>query len=182
MKKPIIILFSALLLVGAISCKKVINAIFQGFDVTVPDIQVTIPAVIAVAPSEIALGTFSIPFNLDSIVKSRTAGVFGANAVSSIKVKQMSITITNADQMNNLANFESARVTIHSNTNSSPTEIFSATFPDVFASTYTSTPVNSQELLSYLKGSEIIYKMYGKNRRITTKPLNIVISVIIRTS
>lgn len=179
--KKILLNFLAvsILLFQLSSCKKIAKALFGGFDQNVPDIQVTLPAVPLVSPFEIPLGSYSYKFNLDSIVRSKTGGVFGANDVSSIKIKQLSININNADPLNNLQNFQSVRVTIKSNTNSTPTELFSVMFPDMYADTFT-TPGNNTELLSYLKGSDIVYDIYGKNRRITTKPLNLVISVIIR--
>lgn len=180
MKKVLITLTASFVLLFAFSsCKKVAENIFQGLDVKVPDVNVTIPIIIAVTPNEISLGSFSFNYNLDSIVRANTGGVFGANAVNLIKIKQININITNADQLNNLANFQSARFTLHSNTNTTPIEFFSQTFPDTFASSFTFTPTNSAELLTYLKGSSITYTIYGKMRRITTKPLNLVISTTI---
>ncbi len=181
MRKVFISIFaSTILLTGFSSCKKIVAAIFGGTDVNVPEVQVTIPTVFAVSSNEISLGSFSFSFNLDSIVRANTSGVFGVNAVNSIKVKQVKITINNADQLNNFANFQSARVTLQSNTNNTPAELFSVTFADVFASTYTYTPTNNPELLSYLKGSDISYTIYGKMRRTTNKPLTMVVAVTLR--
>ena len=169
-----------LLLVTFSSCKKIVAAIFGGFDTTV-DFQLSIPAIPVVSPFELPLGQYLYKFNLDSIVKSKTAGVFRATDVKSIKVKQFNINITNADQLNNVSNFQSVRVTIQSNTNNTPAELFSVTLPDTYASTF-STAGNNAELLSYLKGSDITYYMYGRNRRVTIKPLTIILSVIISAS
>lgn len=183
MKKILFALFAVLIIIGGLSsCKKLAAAIFGGTNVVVPDVQVTIPAIVVVSPSELGLGSYSYYFNLDSAVRANTAGIFGAKAVSSIKIKQMTITITNADQLNNLSNFESARVTLQSDVNNTPVEIFSKTFADTYAESVTSTPTNNPELLSYLKGSQIVYNMFGKNRRITTKTLNITVSVILKAS
>lgn len=183
MKKIFVSFASVLILLGVFSsCKKIVSAVFQGTDVNVPEVQVTVPIIPFVAPGEVSLGSYTYRFNLDSAVKANTGGVFGADVVSSIKVKQIKITITNADQLNNLANFESARVTLESNNNTNPVELFSTIFPDTYTPVYIATPTNGPELLSYLKGSEIVYRMYGKNRRITTKPLNMIISVIIRVN
>jgi hypothetical protein len=173
---------ACLLLIQISSCKKIIETVFQGMDVNVPEVQITIPSVIAVTPNEIALGSFSYQLNLDSIIKANTAGVFGINAVSSVKVKQVTINLSNADQLNNLSNFESFRMTVQSNANSSPSELFTANFTDTYASSITITPVNSPDLLTYLKGSEISYNMYGKMRRITAKPLNMTIAVTLRVN
>jgi hypothetical protein len=180
MKKNLIA-FSTIFIIfiSFLSCKKVADAIFQGLDTNVPDVQVTIPTIIAVSTTELPLGSDSYNFNLDSIVKAKTAGVFGANAVRFIKIKQISINITNADQLNNLANFESARMTIQSNSNSNPIDVFSQAFPDMYATSFTFAPTNSAELFTYLKGSTITYNIFGKNRRITTKPLNMVVSTIL---
>ena len=182
MKKITVIFLSALVLLAGVSCKKLVSAIFQGMDVNVPQVQVTIPTVIAVTPNEIALGSFSFHFNLDSIIKANTAGVFGVNTVSSIKVKQINISITNADQLNNLSNFESARITVQSNIGSNPAELFSGSFSDSYATSFTATPANSPDLLPYLKGSDVTYNVYGKMRRITTKPLNMSVAVTLRVN
>ncbi len=101
--------------------------------------------------------------------------------MTSIKVKEFNINIADADPQNNLANFNSVRIFIHSNTNSTPAELFAVTFPDTYASSFKTTG-NNVELISYLKGSDITYSLYGKNRRTTSKPLNITISVIVTAS
>ena len=181
MKKNLITLSALLIiLLSFAGCKKIASAIFGGFDTSV-DYQVSVPVVPIVLPVEMPLGQYMYKFNLDSIVKAQTAGIYNANDVKSIKAKEFNITITNADQLNNVSNFQNIRVTIHSNTNSTPAELFAVTFPDTYAASFT-TPGNNTELVSYLKGSDITYTIYGKNRRITTKPLIIYLSVTIRAS
>ena len=183
MRKLIIVLTGILFFVTAISsCKKIVAAIFKGTDVNVPAVQVTIPVILAVSSSEISLGNFTQQINIDSIIRANTAGVFGINAVSSIKMKQAVVSITNADALNNLSNFESTRMTLQSNTNSSPVEIVSISFPDTFASSYTYIPTNSPELLPYLTGTTLTYNIFGKARRITSKPLNLVFQVTLRAN
>lgn len=179
MKRSIFVLGTFSILFAGLSCKKAAELIFQGLDTKIPDVQITIPIIPFVPQNEISLGNYSVNFNLDSTVRAKTGGVFGANAVKFIKITQISITILNPDPLNNLANFESARITLQSNTNNTPTEFLSQTFPDVYATSYAATPANSTELLSYLKGSVITYTIYGKIRRITTKPLNIVVTATI---
>lgn len=181
MKKVIIRFFTVLIFIALFtSCKKIIAKVFGGTDINVPEVQVTIPAVIAFTPNEISLGTFSYNFNLDSIVKANTAGVFGANAVNSVKIKQAVISILNADQLNNFANFKTVRVELQSNSNNSPVNIISASFADTFASTFTYVPTNSPELVSYLKGSNISYTVFGSIRRTTNKPLTLSLALTLR--
>jgi hypothetical protein len=181
MKKVFITILASLILVIAFSsCKKIIAKVYGGTDISVPQVQLTIPTVFAVTANEISLGTYSYSFNLDSAVRANTSGVFGANAVNSIKIKQVIINITNPDQLNNLSNFQTARVTLQSNTNNTPTELFTINFADSYAASYTYTTTSSPELLSYLKGSVISYTVYGKVRRITTKPLAMTLDVVLR--
>lgn len=182
MRKIVVGIFAALLIFTACSsCKKIAQA-FGGSDVVVPQYQITVPIVPFVLPTEISLGSYSFSFNLDSVVRANTSGLFGAKDVNSIKIKHVTINILNADQLNNLANFSTARVTLYSNTNSNPVELFAINFPDVYASSYTYTTTSSPELLSYLKGSLLTYTLYGKMRRITTKPLSMTLDVTMRAN
>jgi hypothetical protein len=170
------------LLIQCTSCKKIISSVFHGLDVDVPEVQVTLPSVIAVTSNEVSLGSFSYRLNLDSIIRANTAGVFGINAVSSIKVKQIRINLTNPDQLNNLSNFESLRLTIQSDVNNSAANLITVNFPDAYASSITVNPVNSPDILPYLKGSEITNNVYGKMRRVTNKPLNMTIAITLRVN
>lgn len=162
------------------ACKKIIKNIFQGIDADVPVVSITLPPIIFAPPNEFRLGSFSQHFNLDSTVKANTAGSFGADDVSSIKIKQIVFDLSNADSLNNISNFETARVTFLSNANTDTVQIASITFPDTYAATYTYTPDNSPELKPYLNGSELIYNVYGKIRRITTKSMGLSIKVTLR--
>lgn len=174
----VIILF----VIGFSSCKKIVGAIFEGTDVEAPVVNITIPAIIVLTPDEMTLGTYTQSINLDSMVRAKTGGIFGANVVSSVKVKKVTITLTNADQLNNISNFKTARVTLQSNTNNTPVQLFSVSFDDTYASTYTFNADNSPELLSYLKGSTISYTLYGSIRRITNKPLQMQVNVTLRAN
>ena len=162
------------------SCKKLIKAVFGGSEVTIPDFQVTIPTIYAVTTYEIPIGSYSINFNLDSNVKASTAGVFGAKDVKTIKVKQIKITIANADSLNNIANFDSARITVQSNSNNTPLQLLAVSFPDSYATSYTYVPTSNPELLSYALGTTITYNVFGIMRRITTKPLIMVVTVTLK--
>lgn len=181
MKKAIPLLLMALLcLPGLFSCKKVVKAVFGGTDIVVPPLSVSVPAIPVVTSYELPVGAYVYSFNLDSAVRAGTAGLFGANSVNSIKVKQVVINLSNSDSINNLSNFDSARVTIQSNTNNNPVNLFDVGFPDSPASVFTETPTGSPELISYLKGSTITFVLYGMMRRITTKALDLTMTVTIR--
>ncbi len=181
-KKYISFIVIILFVIGFSSCSKIVGAIFGGTDVDVPALNITIPAVIALTPDEMTLGTYTQSINLDSLVRSKTGGTFGANVVSSVKVKKVTITLTNADQFNNISNFKSARVTLQSNSNNTPVQLFSVLFDDTYASTYTFTADDGPELLSYLNGSTISYTLYGAIRSITNKPLDMLVNVTLRAN
>ncbi|MCW3111570.1 MAG: hypothetical protein JWQ09_6076 [Segetibacter sp.] len=165
---------------GVVGCKKIIKAIFPGLDVDAPTITVSLPAIPFVPPSEAHIATFKQHFNLDSIVKAQTNGAFGATDVASVQVKQIAFNLLNADPQNNLANFESVRFTFSSTSTTSVAEVASIKFPDTFADSYTYTSTNPPELISYLSGNELTYDVYGKLRRITTKPLTLTVKVTLR--
>src|SRR4051812_20018671 len=107
MKKRPQLVFTLLLLTAVIGgCKKIISSIFPGVDVDTPAITFTLPPVPIVPPSELQLGTFTQHFNLDSLIRVKTGDTFSSASVTSIKVSQIKIVVSGADQQNNLANFE----------------------------------------------------------------------------
>jgi len=172
---------SAVVITSLSSCKKIIDKIFNGIDTRAPDMTVTIPAIPAFGVGfEAAAPPVVMPFNLDSIIKANSSGLFGIDDVKSVKVKSITVNLPDADNSNNLANFESSRVSLYSNTNTTPVNIAIINYPDAPATTITALQTDSPELLSYLKGNQITYQTYGKARRSTTKPLTFVVSVTMR--
>ncbi|CAN5162099.1 hypothetical protein BH09BAC2_BH09BAC2_13980 [soil metagenome] len=180
MKRGIIILFSIVAMI--FGCKKLVKAVFTGADVNAPTVQITIPVIPLTTGSEINLGTYSASFNLDSSVKAKTGGLFGADILTSIKIKQVTITNTNADDLNNLSNFEYVRVALYSDNNPTVINALTINSTDTYASTITVNPTDSPDLLPYLQGSRITYTVYGKNRRPTTKPLDFTINILVRVN
>jgi hypothetical protein len=165
---------------GLWGCKKIIRGLFQGIDADVPPFSITFPPIPFAPPDEVAFGTFTQQFNLDSAVRANTNNVYGANDVSSVKVKKIVFSLANADSLNNISNFESARFTFASNAKPDPVTIASITFPETDTSAYTYTPTNSPELKPYLVGSELYYNTFGKVRSVTTKPLTLALRVTLR--
>lgn len=164
------------------SCKKIIAAVYGGSDVAIPQSELVIPQVYIVPPDELYLGSFVYDINLDSSVKANTGGVFGANAVNSVKVKSVIIKIVNPDAYDNLSNFDSVRVTLQSDTNNTPVEIFNIGLPVIYSDSLYFTTPSGPELLSYVKGSTVTYNVYGKVRTVTNKPLGITVDVTLRAN
>jgi hypothetical protein len=181
MKKIILTLTVVVLLVTLVSsCKKTVTQLFPGIDAQVPDVVITVPPIPFVIPGEISLGTYSTTFNMDSIIRANTAGVFNANDVSSVKVKTITIAVLNGDNLNNLSNFNYARLTLSSNSNAAEAEIVTINFPQQETHTITVSPTNSPDLRSYLNGNQLEYNVYGQLRRITTKTMDVRVSVTVR--
>jgi len=176
-------------IITSLACHKIINTDFPGVDVDVPEVAFTIPAPpplppgTPVPPGEQTLGSFIKGFNLDSAVKAKTSGQFGAGDVTSVKIKQIVFSMSNADEQNNFSNFESTRFTFASNagTNTPEVEIASVTFPQTFTSTVTYTaPDNAPELRPYLNGTQLTFNVYGKLRKYTTKALPVSVLVTMK--
>lgn len=179
--KKLGVLFLGLIVIvaGFTSCKKIIDKIFNGVDVKAPEVRIDIPAIPFVVPGEVPV-TSTTSFNLDSVIKANTAGVFGASDVKSVKLKQVQIDLPAGDALNNLSNFQSVRVELSSDKNTTPIEIVNFTFDDTYAVSKTLAVTNNVDLLPYLTGSQLSYTMYGRVRKPTTKPLTFVTQVTLR--
>jgi hypothetical protein len=183
MKKGFHIFLGFLIVFGLASCKgckDAVNKVFPGVEIAAQTIEVSIPAV---PPLAVSLGEFQLPpyyqrLNIDSAIRANTGGAFGISAVSSIKVKHVTVGLTDSDENNNLSNFESARVLLSSNSQPNALQLFNITFPNTSTSTLTHSPTDSPELLPTLKGGDLTYHIYGKARRSTSKSLTLRVSVI----
>ncbi len=182
MKKFSVTLGVAVMVLLSVSCTKTLLSLFPGFDVKVPDMQVTIPAIPIVPADEVELGSFSMHFNLDSTIKSNTSNVFSISSVSSMKISQVQVTLSNGNVLNNLSNFESVRILISSSYNATETELVNLSFPTTESYTYTSSPTNAPDILGYYYGTEIRYRLFGKLRKPTTTSLNLTMGVTLRVN
>jgi len=157
------------------TCNEIKEKLLPSFSVSIPAIKLTVPPLPSVTNEEIPVGALKTPINMDSTIRANTAGAFGANSVHRVKVKKLVITSSNADNANNLSNFESARMTIFNDTAS--TDIAVIQFPKNYTDSITYTPVASPEISSYLRGLNLSYNLYWKNRKKTTKFLKLNVQV-----
>lgn len=144
-------------------CKKIAEKVFSGFDLTLPSIPTVIPAI------PISNYTYSVyrtwPFNLDSIVKAESNGTFEGSDIRSVRVKQATFRIHNADLIANMADLESVAIRLYSDTLRIAATLASATIPDTTTSTLQFDVSNSPEILPYLKGTTITYFVTFVTRR-----------------
>lgn len=173
MKKSILA-FCLICAISLISCDKVKDKLFPSFETEINGIHVTIP--LALAGTEIS-NSSTVLFNLDSAIRAETANTFGINNLGSVKVQDVGIFVSNADDLNDISNFKSVRVTLASNTNAKPVVVASANIADTPATSLNITATNSPELKDYLKGNQLTYTVMGDVRRTTTKNLNATLSI-----
>ncbi|MDQ6812656.1 MAG: hypothetical protein M3040_02780 [Bacteroidota bacterium] len=189
MKKLVVLVLLLAAIAGGVGgCKKIIDSIFSGVDADVPEVTfnipyVAVPAGTPVPTDERSIGTLTQSFDLDSTIRAKTNGQFGAGDVTSVKIKQIVMNMPNADDQNNFSNFESARFTFASNAgqNTPELEVASFMFPQANTSTMTYVaPDNAPELRPYLNGNKLTYNVYGKLRRFTTKALTVGVKVTMK--
>ena len=175
MKKSILAFFLAsTLATGLFSCDKVKNTLFPAFESEIGGVSVTLPVMLTGAE---ASNSKTITFSLDSTIKAYTQNAFSISQLGSVKVKDLSIMLTNNDALNDLSNFEAVTLKIASNANPTPAVVAIAAIPDMPASSLNITATNSPELKGYLTGNQLTYTLTAQARRTTTKPLQAAVMV-----
>lgn len=175
-------MLAVLVLLTAVSCDKINEVkenLFKGFDVALPGFNIQVPPIPLVTGNEISLGTYSFRYNLDSAVRANTSGVFGAGAVSSVRIKKIVVALSNPDGLNNLSNFDYTSIRFSSASKAPTDPPITITFPDVYTETHTQNISNSPDLKSFLNGEEVLFNLSGKNKKITTKPLSLSVEVTV---
>ena len=166
--------FSAFCAVSLASCDKIKDTLFPAFNAELDEVAVTIPVTLAGAEGRVSQ---TISFNLDSIIKTYTANAFGIGNLSSVKVKDITVTLVNTDVLNNFSNFETVRITLASNAVATPVVVAGADIPNTAATSINLTPSVTPELKEYLAGNQLIYTVTAKARRTTTKPLDAAVHI-----
>ena len=68
-------------------------------------------------------------------------------------------------------------MTIYSNRDTASADIAAISFPDKFSNSITVKNTDGPELVKYLKGTELGYNLFWKNRRTTDKTLKLTIAI-----
>jgi hypothetical protein len=180
MKKKLLVLSAAVIsLFSLSSCDEIIKELLRPFDAPISEFQISIP-VVTNTTSEITLGASQVSFNLDSAIRATSGGNVSINAINSVTVKKIDLNLTNANQLNNLGNFESLKINFSSNSITTPVTIANATVNGEYDSK-TIDVTNSPDLKSSLSnGSQMTFTLLGKARSITTQPLTARVNVTLR--
>ncbi len=177
MKKfiPALSLF-VLLTVFTTSCEKAKSLVFPKFEAAAGDVVLNLP-VISNTTTEASVGSVDLHFNLDSLIKAHTAGEFSVSHAKSVTVKNVVLEVLNGDAESNISNFETVKVSLSSNTNTTPVTLVSANLMDVNQPQVING--NGTELKEYLKDHMFTYNVAGKLRRPTRKSLQLQVSLIL---
>lgn len=169
-----------MMMFASCTCNEIKEKLLPAFNVNIPEINLTVPPLPLITKKEVPVGALKTHINMDSTIKANTAGTFGAAAVHFVKVKKMVIKALNADKNNNLSNFETATMRIYSDTAS--TDIATINFPKSYSDSITVIPLVSPDISNYLRGSNLAYNLFWKNRKTTKKflKLNVKISVSVQ--
>ncbi len=161
-----------LLLAGGFSCKKLAASLFGGQSIVLPAYTITVPE-IPFSDSSIQFnsGSFTTYVNTDSLVRAQTGGSYNINDVSSIKVSNIALTVTNADASNNLSALKRLLVTITSSSNTTAGNMFSINIPAYTYSSFSTSPTDAANIVSYLHGTNVSNVVYGNIRKTTSKAL-----------
>jgi hypothetical protein len=150
-------------------CKKLLQADvnFTSQDVNFDINPVSDTAVVT------TIGSATVTENIDSLIKAETKGALGIANIKHAYITNCEITIQNADQNNNFANFQSCSASFTSNTNSTPVQLGSVTNNSVNYSSDLTLPIdNSIDYAPYLNATTFYYTATGKLRTPITTTLH----------
>lgn len=173
MKKLSIIALSALTLavVTFNSCTKLAKNLQYDLEMSTGSIDIVIPPFLDTTVS--ATGSQSTYYNIDSFIQDQTANVLHVSNITSAKFKSCEITINNATNPLNFANFKSVNGSFFTESEPTPFTVSIPFNPDVNASVLSLPVDTTRELRSYLTNSNrFTYTLGGSLRRPITDTLH----------
>jgi hypothetical protein len=137
-------------------------------------VTVTIPAYTD-STGNVTVGPTTSSYNVDSFITAQTNGNLSSSNIQSVKVKSITLSLTNATAESNFQDFKSCTVSFHSNSNSNPYEVNISDNPDVYATTLTLPVDPNTDLKSYI-GNTFTYTISGEMRHPVRTPLSCTIT------
>ena len=114
-------------------------------------------------------GTCQSRFNVDSFIKASTKGVRSLKNMTSAKIASCELTIENAGDAANFANFKACSGAFHTNGVSDDFGVAVSNNPDQYASSLSLPIDTTEELKSYLQDANTFtYRFRGSLRRPTS--------------
>jgi hypothetical protein len=161
--------FVALLALGTLapSCSKVKDLITINVPLQTADVQFSITPQPVGAQT---LSTFQFGINIDSVLKVENSSI-GTGNIKKVKVKSITLTLTNATQNDNFGALSACEAGLASNTKPDYAVFAGLTSnPETYATTL-DIPVKDVDLKGYFSSTVLYYKLTGTTRRATTTTL-----------
>lgn len=175
MKKALLYTLGALAFAAVLqSCNKLKDAI------PAQDVSFTASTDITIAAAsdttqQLTMGQASITYNIDSSIKAQTDNKLGYSNIQTVKLKNISLSLTDANANNNFANFTNATASFTSSANSSPYTIANVQGnPDSYNTALSPAVVSTNDDVKGYFNSQMTlnYILAGKLRRATTQTLH----------
>lgn len=177
MKKLAILSAITVSVLSFTSCDKAAKLLFQPFESPLT-FNVTVP-VVSTTTEELSLGSTNVSFNLDEEVKAHTDGKVDGSVVGAMYINEIAINLQNADEANNLSNFEYVTLSV---TSGSATPVVFGPFEiqEGVTNSTTFAVVNSPNIKPFFSGENVQFTLRGKAVTETTKALDAQISATIK--
>jgi hypothetical protein len=122
----------------------------------------------------------SVTYNIDSLIKDKTGGALGFANIDTVKLTNITLSLSDADADNNFGNFQNAATAFNTNINTTPYTLANITNnPSSYSTSLTLPLIDKNKNLRPYFGSGMTfgYILLGKLRKATTKPLHCHIAV-----
>lgn len=181
MKQALQITFGIAILAASLqSCDKVKSAI-KTPDVTFTgaSADIIIPATSDTTASG-TIGSGSVKYNIDSMIKAQTGGVVTYKSISSVKITKVYLTLNDADANNNFGNFQVAGASFNTDAKNGALQPYDVAYIENNPATFANTldlPLLSKDtnLKDYFASNSTVnfaYILTGKLRHATKKDLH----------
>ncbi|MGZ3939156.1 MAG: hypothetical protein ACXVBK_10350 [Flavisolibacter sp.] len=177
MKKKLLAVFAVSALFGLSSCSKAEKLLFKPFESPL-SFDITIP-VVSSTSTESSMGSTTLSYNVDSLVKAKTDNAVDPSVVSAMYIQQIAITITDpVDNNNSLSNFNYVKMNVSQNGTPYVFGPFNVTPGAMNQDSYTVS--NSPNIRPFFNGSAVTFSLVGQANKATTHEMHATVSATIK--
>lgn len=177
MKKKLLAAFAVSALLGLSSCDKAEKLLFKPFESPL-SFDITIP-VVSSTSTETSMGSTTISYNVDSLVKAKTNNAVDGSIVKSMYIQQIAITITDpVDNNNSLSNFNYVKMNVSQGGTPYVFGPFNVTPGAMIQDSYSVS--NSPNIRPFFNGSAVSFSLVGQANKVTTHEMHARVSATIK--
>lgn len=177
MKKKLLTALAVTAVLGLSSCDKAEKLLFKPFESPL-NFDITIP-VIASTSTETSMGSTTVSYNIDSLIKAKTNNAFDGSVVGSMYIQQVAITITDpVDNNNNLSNFNYVKMNVSQGGTPLVLGPFNVSPGAQMQDSYTVS--NSPNIRPLFNGSSVNFNLVGQANKVTTHEIHAKVSATIK--